>query len=53
MHADDIKARLNGALHRNPKASEAEVEAIAAVVLAIVSEVTAELAIVIGDLEDV
>ena len=51
MHADDIKARLRGALHRHPKASEAEVEAIAAVVLAIVGEVTAELAIVIGDLE--
>jgi hypothetical protein len=50
MHADDVKARLHGALHRHPKASEAEVEAIAAVVLAIVAEVTAELALVIGEL---
>ena len=50
MHADDIKARLHGALHRHPKASEAEVEAIAVVVLAIVAEVTVELAAVIGEL---
>ena len=50
MHADDIKARLHGALHRHPKATEDEVEAVAAVVLAIVGEVTAELAIVIGEL---
>jgi hypothetical protein len=50
MHADDIKARLHGALHRHPKATEDEVEAIAVVVLAIVGEVTAELAIVIGEL---
>ncbi len=50
MHADDIKARLHGALHRHPKASEADVEAIAVVVLAIVGELTAELAVVIGEL---
>ena len=50
MHADDIKARLHGVLHRHPKATEDEVEAVAAVVLAIVGEVTAELAIVIGEL---
>ncbi len=50
MHADDIKARLQGALHRHPKATEDEVEAVAVVVLAIVGEVTAELAIVIGEL---
>jgi hypothetical protein len=50
MSVDDVKARLHGALHRHPKATEDEVEAIAAVVLAIVGELTAELAIVIGDL---
>ena len=50
MAVDDIKARLHGAMHRHPKATEDEVEAIAAVVLAIVGEVTAELAIVIADL---
>jgi hypothetical protein len=50
MHVDDIKTRLHGALHRHPKASEAEVEAIAAVVLAIVGEVTVELAVVIAEL---
>jgi hypothetical protein len=50
MSADEIKSRLHGALHRHPKATEDDVEAIAAVVLAIVGEVTAELAIVIADL---
>ena len=49
MHVDDIKGRLHGALHRHPKPSEAEVEAIAAVVLAIVGEVTEELAVVIAE----
>lgn len=37
-------------LHRHPKATEDEVEAIAAVVLAIVGEVTIELAAIIADL---
>jgi len=50
MHADDIRARLHGALHRHPKATEEEVEAIASVVLAIVGEVTVELAAVIAEL---
>ncbi|MGO9875367.1 MAG: hypothetical protein ACLPVY_16380 [Acidimicrobiia bacterium] len=50
MPVDDVKARLHGALHRHPKATEDEVEAIAAVVLAIVGELTAELAIVIAEL---
>ena len=50
MLVDDIRARLHGALHRHPKATEDEVAAIAAVVLAIVGEVTAELAVVIADL---
>jgi len=50
MSVDEVKARLHGALHRHPKATEGDVEAIAAVVLAIVGELTAELAIVIADL---
>jgi hypothetical protein len=50
MAVEDIKARLHGALHRHPKATEEDVEAIAAVVLAIVGELTAELAVVIADL---
>jgi hypothetical protein len=50
MAVEDIKARLHGALHRHPKATEDEVEAIAVVVLAIVGELTAELAVVIADL---
>jgi len=50
MAVDEMKARLHGALHRHPKATEDEVEAIAAVVLAIVGELTAELAVVIADL---
>lgn len=50
MSVDDVKARLHGALHRHPKATDDEVEAIAAVVLAIVGELTAELAIVIAEL---
>jgi hypothetical protein len=50
MAAEDIRARLHDALHRHPKASEAEVEAIALVVLAIVGELTAELAVVIAEL---
>jgi hypothetical protein len=50
MSVDDIKGRLHGALHRHPKATEDEVEAIAAVVLAIVGELTLELAAVIADL---
>jgi hypothetical protein len=50
MHVDEVRERLRGALHRHPKATEDEVEAIAAVVLAIVGELTAELAVVIADL---
>ena len=50
MAVEDIKDRLHGALHRHPKATEDEVEAIAAVVLAIVGELTLELAAVIADL---
>jgi len=50
MSVDDVKDRLHCALHRHPKATEDEVEAIAGVVLAIVGELTAELALVIADL---
>jgi hypothetical protein len=50
MSADEVKTRLHDALHRHPKATEDEVEAIAAVVLAIVGELTVELALVIADL---
>jgi hypothetical protein len=48
MNVDDVKNRLHGALHRYTKATEDEVEAVAAVVLAIVGELTAELAVVIA-----
>ena len=50
MHVDDVKARLHGALHRHPKATDEDVEATAVVVLAIVGEMTAELALVIAEL---
>ena len=50
MHVDDVKARLHESLHRHPKATEDEVAAIAAVVLAVVGEVTIELAAIIADL---
>ena len=50
MHVDDVKGRLHEALHRHPKATEDEVAAIAAVVLAVVGEVTIELAAIIADL---
>jgi predicted benzoate:H+ symporter BenE len=50
MHVDDVTARLHSAMHRHPKATEDEVAAIAAVVLAVVGEVTIELAAIIADL---
>jgi hypothetical protein len=50
MHVDDVKARLHDALHRHPKATEEEIEAVALVVLAIVGELSAELAAVIAEL---
>ena len=49
MLADDIKDRLHGALLRRPKATEDDVEAVAVMVMAVIGELTAELAVVIAD----
>ena len=51
MNTEQVRERLHGAMHRGKgKATEAELEAVAALVLAIVGEVTAELALVIAEL---
>jgi hypothetical protein len=52
MNVDHLKERLQGAMHRGHggKATEEELGAVAALVLAVVGEVTAELAIVITEL---
>jgi hypothetical protein len=50
MHADDVEARLHDSPRRHPKAGEDQVEPIAAVVLAIVGELTVQLGLVIADL---
>lgn len=51
MDADHVKNRLHDALHRGQrKATEGELAEVTAVVLAVVGEVTAELAVVIADL---
>ncbi len=50
MKAEHIKDRLHEAMHRAPKVSEEELAAVTAVVLAVVGEVTAELALVIAEL---
>jgi hypothetical protein len=53
VDVDQVKNRLHGALHRGSrKASEEELVEVAAVVLAIVGELTAEMAAVIADLHD-
>lgn len=53
MPAEHIKERLHAALHRGgTKASEEELEAVTEVVLLVVAEVTAELALLIADLEE-
>jgi hypothetical protein len=53
MNADHIKGRLHDALHRGRgKVSEQELQDVTAVVLAVMTEITAELAIVIADLAD-
>ena len=50
MHVDDVTARRHGALRRHPEVSEDEVAAIAAVVIAVVGEVTLELEAMIAEL---
>ena len=51
MQVEHVKGRLERAIHRGRSTvSEDELEAVAAVVLAIVGELTLELAEVIGEL---
>ena len=51
MNAEHIQTRLQGALHRgHRRATEEELAEVTAVVLAIVTEVSVELAVVIGEL---
>jgi hypothetical protein len=53
MNAEHVKTRLHDALHRGShKATEDELAEVAAVVLAIVGELTAEMAVIIGDLAE-
>lgn len=53
MDKDHVKTRLHEAMHRgHGKATEDELEEVAAVVLAIVGEVTLELSVLIVDLEE-
>jgi len=53
MDKEHVKNRLHDAMHRGShKATEEELAGVAAVVLAIVGEVTLELATVISDLAD-
>ena len=50
MKQEHIRERLHEAMHRGPKVSEEELAGVTAVVLAVVGEVAAELALVIGEL---
>jgi hypothetical protein len=51
MQVDHVKDRLQSAMHRGKtKVSEDELEVVAAVVLAVVGEVTVELATLIAEL---
>ena len=53
MSESHIKERLQGALHRgHHKATEEELAEVAAVVLAVVGEITAELIAILADLSD-
>jgi hypothetical protein len=53
MDHEHVKNRLHDAMHRGShKATEEELAGVAAIVLAIVGEVTLELATVIADLAD-
>ena len=48
----DIKERLHGALHRgHKKATEDEVAEVAAIITVVMTELVAELAVVLLDLE--
>ena len=51
MNAEHIKERLHKAIHRAPRdVSRKEFEEITAVVLVIVAELAAEMALVVGEL---
>ena len=51
MNADHLRDRLHDAMHRgHGKVTEQELADVAAVVLAIATEISAELALVIADL---
>ena len=51
MKVEHVKSRLHDAMHRGSgKVSEEELSDVTVVVLAVVAEVTAELAMVIGEL---
>ncbi len=51
MNAEHVKERLHNAIHRTPRdVSRKEFEEITAVVLAIVLELAAEMALVAGEL---
>jgi hypothetical protein len=53
MAKDHVKIRLDDAVKRgHGKATEEELEEVAAVVLAVVGEVALELAVLIADLEE-
>ena len=53
MNTDQVKTRLHEAMHRgHGKATEDELEEVAAVVLAIVGEVALELSVLIVDLHE-
>jgi hypothetical protein len=53
MAVEHIKERLQTALHRGgKKASEEQLEAVTEIVLLVVAEVTAEIAVLIADLEE-
>jgi NTP pyrophosphatase (non-canonical NTP hydrolase) len=53
MDKEQVKARLHDAMHRGrTKATEEELGEVAAVVLAVVGEVTVELSALIADLAE-
>ena len=53
MNKDQLRTRLHDAMHRgSTKATESELAEVTAVVLAVVGEVTAEMAVLIADLEE-